>query len=284
MDWDLVRFFRAVTTRPQLGPAADALGVSPATVSRKIAELERQLGRELFTRERGGYKLTEFGEEVAHQLESPATSLEDSLLRLRFTGDKRRALVRVNTIESLATFWMPPRLKEMQGPEGDIDLDIRTDFELIYPRYGDADVAVRMGTRGTEPLIGRPAGRFAFAIFKAPGTEQTIRYVGRMAGTPVGRWADANLPTGKPVLQCDSVAAAVNIMESQGGTTVLPAFIGREKGWELTMAGRHVVSDIMVLRKRIGKKQDPRTKVYDSLLRLLRGYDFCTPVKPPRKS
>jgi molybdate transport repressor ModE-like protein len=61
-EWDDVKYFLAVARHGSTLAAAKALGLSQSTVHRRIAELERRIGRELVKRHASGYRLTKFGQ------------------------------------------------------------------------------------------------------------------------------------------------------------------------------------------------------------------------------
>ena len=66
LDWDDLKYFLAVAHHGSTIAAARALGLNQSTVQRRIAGLERRLGRKLVTRTASGYQLTEFGKERFH--------------------------------------------------------------------------------------------------------------------------------------------------------------------------------------------------------------------------
>ena len=68
MNWDDLRPFLALARHGSIWAAGAALGLSHTTVSRRVEELEEQLGARLFDRHRDGYRLTEAGKvwKVAH--------------------------------------------------------------------------------------------------------------------------------------------------------------------------------------------------------------------------
>ena len=57
MDWDDIRFFLAVARTGSTVAAARALKVNQTTVARRIADLEADMGAQLFERSRDGYRL-----------------------------------------------------------------------------------------------------------------------------------------------------------------------------------------------------------------------------------
>lgn len=62
MDWNDLRYFLAVAQGGSLSSAAQQLGVSVSTVSRRIDTLEQSLKLRLFRPHRDGYDLTPDGQ------------------------------------------------------------------------------------------------------------------------------------------------------------------------------------------------------------------------------
>ncbi len=68
-DWDIYRCFVTVARSGGLTGAAQATGLSPATVGRRMLELEERMGRSLFIRSQTGYVLTGDGRFLFEQLQ-----------------------------------------------------------------------------------------------------------------------------------------------------------------------------------------------------------------------
>jgi DNA-binding transcriptional LysR family regulator len=66
MDPGLIRYFTAVANFESVSRAADHLGVSASTVSRKVEETETALGVRLFERDTRHLRLTEAGQDFYH--------------------------------------------------------------------------------------------------------------------------------------------------------------------------------------------------------------------------
>ena len=83
MEWDDLRHFLAVARAGSLADAARQLKTSPATVGRRVAALEAQLGARLFDRKQTGYTLTESGAAIhkkAEEVEEAVLSVEREAL------------------------------------------------------------------------------------------------------------------------------------------------------------------------------------------------------------
>jgi DNA-binding transcriptional LysR family regulator len=64
LDWNDLKYFVAVARHGSTVAAGHALKVDQSTVQRRLAALERQIGRPLVQRLPTGYRLTPFGEEM----------------------------------------------------------------------------------------------------------------------------------------------------------------------------------------------------------------------------
>src|SRR5262245_65897769 len=76
MDWDNLKIFLAVAAAGGLGGAARRLGVSQATVWRRIKALEDSLQTPLFERRPEGYALGAAGSALLKSLEGVQRSVE----------------------------------------------------------------------------------------------------------------------------------------------------------------------------------------------------------------
>src|SRR5450432_4936966 len=100
-DWNDLRHFLAVARHGSTIAAAKALHLSQSTVHRRLAELEKRLGRHVVIRHATGYRLTEFGNELlplAGQVEEAIASLERYLVA---ANDAPTGSVRVTCSESI---------------------------------------------------------------------------------------------------------------------------------------------------------------------------------------
>src|ERR1043165_4653943 len=78
LDWEDLRFFAALARHRTLAATARSLGVTHATVARRLASLESTLGRPLFTRGSEGLTLNAVGVAAlaqAEQMEFAASAL-----------------------------------------------------------------------------------------------------------------------------------------------------------------------------------------------------------------
>ncbi|MFD1984346.1 LysR family transcriptional regulator [Mesorhizobium newzealandense] len=75
--------FEAVGRHLSLKPAASELNITPATVSRRIKVIEKQLGASLVTKFGANIALTRPGEDLYNVLESMFSSASDIVYRIK---------------------------------------------------------------------------------------------------------------------------------------------------------------------------------------------------------
>lgn len=166
---DLI-LFAAIAEQGSLVRAADHLGLPKATVSRRLANLEAQLGQKLLLRTTRRLALTEFGQEFLEHCQRVADETAAAMdfassqqaqprgrLRVSMPGDYGQALPLSHAI---ATFIE-------QYPEIQLELDLSSRrVDLIGEHY---DLAVRMGTLESDStLVVRKIGEQRFGLYASP--------------------------------------------------------------------------------------------------------------------
>src|SRR5690606_41169250 len=101
ISWDNIKFFITTARAGSLTAGARALRVSPATLSRRLANLEFELGQLLFARSPTGYTLTKEGRALLDScvpIENGFYALSSSL---EAASEEPAGTVRVATSENI---------------------------------------------------------------------------------------------------------------------------------------------------------------------------------------
>lgn len=154
-DWALVKSFLAVLDAGSVMGAARRLGTQQPTLSRHVAELERQLGVPLFERTGRGVVPTVAAHaiaEAARQMESGAVVLAQSLARAR---SAETGTVRVAASHVAAAWLMPQVLVALQREEPGIAVELVASNQLTNLLRREADIAVRMVRPAQASLVAR---------------------------------------------------------------------------------------------------------------------------------
>lgn len=237
IDWDDVRYFLAVARGGSVRAAAERLGVNHTTVLRRIAQLEEQLGAQMFEKLPSGYRLTAAGGEVlefADQMEASSHQLETRVLG---RDQSVRGLLRVSLAPTLATHLLMPDFADFARLHPDIEMEILSSGELANLTNREADVAIRVvydretlplnlhGLKGPELFGGFYMSRDRLAAWRS-GAPDPIRWIViGIHGIP--DWASEGeaLTTEVPFRITDDEAQIVAVRQGLGMTT-LPCFVG----------------------------------------------------------
>nr|WP_297459807.1 LysR family transcriptional regulator [uncultured Halomonas sp.] len=163
--WDDLKTVMAIAEAGSLSGAARRLGVSHATVFRRLGNIEQRLGAKLFERSRAGYAPTPAGEDItvsAQRIEAEVLGVERRVIGqdLRPSGT-----VRVTTTDTLLAGLLSPIFAAFRLSHPEIFLEIAVSNQLFNLTKREADVAIRPSLTPPETLIGRRAGTIAQAIY-----------------------------------------------------------------------------------------------------------------------
>jgi len=169
-QWDDVRFFLALSRERSLSGAARTLGVDHATVGRRIALLEENLGAKLFSRTPDGFATTTAGRVILKQCET----MEDAALnleRLVAGHDSRTAgSVRLTATNAMTYRIIVPCIAEVCEANPDLQIDLITGVNTLDVSRREVDLAVRvMVNRPTEgSLVCRKLGEVGMTLYASP--------------------------------------------------------------------------------------------------------------------
>lgn len=157
-DWNDIRYFLAVAQTGTFSAAARELRVSQSTVARRIREFEYRLGARLFDRVNQGYELTTAGKDIVHMAAS--MDRKASTIEQKVGGESVRlsGIVRLTTTEGLGACWLAERLPRFWERYPQIEIELVIGEGLVDLQQREADIALRIGTPGSEALVGRRLG------------------------------------------------------------------------------------------------------------------------------
>jgi DNA-binding transcriptional LysR family regulator len=167
-DWTLVRTFLAAAETGSSAAAARELGTSQPTVSRHVAELERQLGVTLFHRRRDGLSPTEKGLELLEQARAMRAAADGISRRAEGMHDDLAGTVRVTASEVIAVEYMPRALARIRDDHPQLAVELVASNAAVDLTRRDADIAVRMFEPRQPDLITRRVMEFEIVPCASP--------------------------------------------------------------------------------------------------------------------
>lgn len=109
--------------------AAEALNYTQSGISRMIADLEREWGIRLLARSRAGVQLTAEGERVVEQVRRVYAEQQRLDALVADMNGLQTGLIRIGTLSSMATHWLPTIVRAFQRDYPNID------YELLLGDY-----------------------------------------------------------------------------------------------------------------------------------------------------
>lgn len=164
----LVAAFAVVAEKLNFAKAADLVGVSASTLSRKVAKLESLLGLRLFERTTRTVALTEVGQIYFEQCREILMRLEEADAMVSSYSSEPRGLLRVSFPVAFGRLQLSDIIAEFieKYPNVQIEANYTDRFvNLIEEGY---NAVVRIGTLSDSSLIVRKIARNRRALVAAP--------------------------------------------------------------------------------------------------------------------
>jgi DNA-binding transcriptional LysR family regulator len=243
LNWDDLRLLSHIAKEGTLRGAARKAGLSPATLSRRLDDLEEAVGQKLVERFQGGCIPTAFGADIfalADQMGEIA--LEVGRARDRQEAHAVSGVVRINTDEWLSYF-LTTRFARFHDAYPDVEVEIVTSHRPYSLARREADIAVRPYRPEQLDLVTRHVGTLSFGLYcsRAVADRHAAAIAGRAwSGLPfVGfdepraefqsdRWLRALPGAPAPWMRCSYGLGILDGVAHGAGLGVLATFLAND--------------------------------------------------------
>lgn len=234
LDWEDIKALHGVSRGGSFAAAAKLLGLSHATVGRRIARLETELGEKLVNRVAGGARLTVLGEELAKSAASMAAEA-DAIGRLALSGrDSVKGRVTIAAPPGLTIGFVVPACKMIARRYSEITLRVSGAMDPVSLDSLEADLAIRMVKPENPSHSRRLLGSLEYGVFARGENSaeiETLPWVGlsdRIKGLPEREILN-DLAGDKGVsYEFDDILGQLAAIKNGLGRGVLPKYIGEE--------------------------------------------------------
>jgi DNA-binding transcriptional LysR family regulator len=168
MDLNALADFALVASHGGLGKASRASGKSKATLSRRIADLEEQLGIRLIERSARGLKLTEAGEMLMARTEGPILEVTDAMTATREGLAKPRGRLRVAAPVLFSQLAMGRISAEFCATFPEVTLEVMAEDRIVDLVEEQFDIAIRINPSPDSSLVGRCFAKDRLVVVAAP--------------------------------------------------------------------------------------------------------------------
>lgn len=268
VPWDSYQIFLIVARQGGLTGAAQSTGLSPATIGRRILQLEETIGRSLFNRSQTGYTLTAEGQVLFDELRE----MEAAVRRVENWRQEGGGLV---TVRVAMGTWVGLLVSENFRAICTERDNFRIELSMAERRAPLSHRENDIGMRAFEPdepnLASRYIGEVAYAAYHRKSTPHFDRWIAVHESEAISgylRWPHQNRAT-QIVTTVNRPRSLLDLARAGVGIAVLPCFVGdldpmleregdeigdlRHKQWLVTNNDDRSRREIRVIADRLAK-------------------------------
>ncbi len=226
-NWDDIRYALAVSKYGSLNAAATAMGVTHATVLRRVAAFEERNGCRIFQKSPSGYSILPEASAIFSAMES----VQEAVLSVEraVVGANRSPMgqVRITSTDSLCQIVLPRIINEISALYPGLKLTLLSQNSHHDLSRLTADIAVRPSIKLGEGLIGQRAGTLSFGVFDDGCPNRNwMRLDGALSRSLPAKWLAENVDSDEMTNGADSFLVLQQMAASGAGKTFLPSIFG----------------------------------------------------------
>lgn len=238
MDLNALSDFILVAAHGSLGKASRASGRSKATLSRRVAELEEQLGARLIERSARGLKLTEAGQQLMTRADGPMQEVAEAMTAVRDGLSAPRGQLRIAAPVLFSQLAMGRIAAEFCARYPDVAMDVVAEDRAVDLVEEQFDVAIRVNPSPDSNLVGRCFAKDRLVVVAAPavpipgpGEPRSVSAIVYSTFQPT-RWSldDGRLVlVPEPRIRLSSFLMIRDAAVAGAGVALIPQSIAREQ-------------------------------------------------------
>jgi DNA-binding transcriptional LysR family regulator len=148
--------------------AAQAFGVPASSISRRISDLETELGVQLLHRTTRTVRLTEIGAQYLEQVRAGIAQLQDADELLGQRSATPSGTLRISAMPSYGQLLLMPVLQDFGALYPDILLDVHLSDALVELGRDQIDIAIRGGRQPQDRVVARRLDPNRFLLAASP--------------------------------------------------------------------------------------------------------------------
>ena len=243
-SWDDARAFLAVARAGQMLAASRKLGVTQATLSRRMAALEAALGAKLLVRRTHGSELTDAGRSLVEGLERVETEMLEAQARLQGTDTVAAGVVRIGAPDGFGVGFIAPRLAGLAERHPGLQVQLVPTPRGFSLSRREADLAVMVGRPEKGRLVARKLTDYSLGLYASPdylarhgapaapselARHRLVGYVEDLVAAPALNYAGEFLRSWRSAVEISSAIGQVEAVKAGAGIGPLHDYLARRE-------------------------------------------------------
>lgn len=167
--WDDIRIFLAVAREETLSRAGRVLRIDPATVGRRIARLEEDLGAPLFAKSPTGYALSEAGARLMAHAIRAEQAMEAAVTELGGQAGGLSGQIRIGAPDGCANYLLPQVCAAIGAANPDLEIQIVALPRVFNLTRREADMVIAVSPPTAGRLTVQKITDYRLHLAAAPG-------------------------------------------------------------------------------------------------------------------
>ena len=227
VTWDSYQLFLDVSRSGGLTGAAALTGLSPATVGRRMVELEERIGKALFQRSQTGYALTGDGRTLFDRLQAMENAARD--IEGWQKASSASSVVRI-AVGTWNAWLLTGNFSAICTDRDDFRIDLFIAEQRASLAHRENDIGIRAFEPQEKNLAAIRTGEVAYAPYRLRNAATTIadRWLAVAEENAIStylRWPHENR-NNEIVVTVNRPTALLDLVLAGAGVAVLPCFVG----------------------------------------------------------
>lgn len=235
LNWHDLKYLLMLSRHGGAKAAASALHVSHQTVSRRLTQLERDLGVRLINKHKHPWTLTVQGAKICKMVTQMDLSVQDIVQASQKDQTDFSGTVSITSVQWGFDLLVMPALQTLRQKYPKLVFQLIADDAPLDVQSGDADIALRFSKTPPLDLIGKCIGPVHRGVFGTPnlierldaGQIDRVPIIKTTAATAHQTWA-ANEDQFQTVVVVNDFATLVNAVQRGLGIAALPLVVGED--------------------------------------------------------
>lgn len=238
-NWDDIRLFLAIAESGSLSQAARRLNWGQPTVSRRLVELEEEIGATLFERSLKGTVLSPAGESCLQAAKQMAEAANEWHLRSTDPNQEPNGCVRITAPPLFCLSLLPQFAMSLRKSHPRIQIQAGSHVKYLELSHGEADIAVRTRPSSSADQINFSSFKFRNSIYLNRSVAKKFKSNQKLEDLPWIAWDDehAHLPPNPqlkslikdftPSFTTNEASVMLSAAEAGLGGIVLPEIVAQ---------------------------------------------------------